>query len=203
MTALTWRVLKNSWVLKSSPFPAVLTRVYMWPSTIVRVGRRLNCEQERWVQRSLTQQLSVSLNVWFNFLFLLLTDHQSFVPYPHLFFPSLLCIGNRGKFCLNYIFCLSSSSPNFFFFLSCLVPPQGMWCCKGTIIDKDSWPNKGLLHWNFHPEDFKSLEEGKRGHEDLSPKKRNDYLLPASTFSPHSLCPSAHLHVSSHLKQVP
>lgn len=52
MTALTWRVLKNSWVLRSSLFPAVLTRVYMWPSTTVKVGRRSNCEQERWVQTS-------------------------------------------------------------------------------------------------------------------------------------------------------
>ncbi len=54
MTALTWKVLKNSWVLKSSPFPAVLIRVYMWPSSTVRVEGRLNCEQERWVQCSVT-----------------------------------------------------------------------------------------------------------------------------------------------------
>lgn len=90
MTALTWKVLKNSWVLKSSLFPAVLTRVYMWPSTIVRVGRRLNCEQERWVQRSLTQQLSVSLNVWFNSLFffypLQITNLLSPIP-TFFFFP--------------------------------------------------------------------------------------------------------------------
>ncbi len=200
MTALTWKVLKNSWVLKSSPFPAVLIRVYMWLSTTVRVERRLNCERERWVQCSVTlgqgclnsvlegqcpaefrsnlpqhtcrevsSMPSKSLISWFrcvwlglelnsaghrpsrtesghpcsraysvclifnmDFLFYPLQITNPLSPIPTFLFPSLLCQGNRGFFCLNYIFRLSFS-PHFFF-LACFVPPQGMWCCDGPII---------------------------------------------------------------------
>lgn len=143
MTALTWKVLKNSWVLKSSPFPAVLIRVYMWPSTTVRVERRLNCEQERWVQCSVTLEL-YNVNVcliltWFFFS----TPSRSPIlcPLSPPFFPSLLCLGNRLFFvsCLNYLssVCLF---PHFFFSsFSCLVPLQ-----RNVML---WWPNnrEGLM----------------------------------------------------------
>ncbi len=185
MTALTWKVLKNSWVLKSSPFPAVLIRVYMWLSTTVRVERRLNCERERWVQCSVTlgqgclnsvlegqcpaefrsnlpqhtcrevsSMPSKSLISWFrcvwlglelnsaghrpsrtesghpcsraysvclifnmDFLFYPLQITNPLSPIPTFLFPSLLCQGNRGFFCLNYISSVCLFPPTFFFLL--------------------------------------------------------------------------------------